>query len=80
MASQSSGSWAKYGAYAAAWKYLIYVLIMKEIAARRVRLPKGTGAQSHSALPSRACRPRRPGLLGRSIRRHSWRRIISVRD
>jgi len=45
MASQSSGSWAKHGAYAAAWKYLLYVLIMKEVAARRVRLPKGTGSQ-----------------------------------
>jgi hypothetical protein len=44
MASQSSGSWAKHGAYAAAWKYLLYVLIMKEVAARRVRLPKGTGS------------------------------------
>ena len=37
--------WAKHGAYAAAWKYLLYVLIMKEVAARRVRLPKGTGGQ-----------------------------------
>jgi len=45
MASQSGGSWAKYGAYAAAWKYLIYVLIMKEVAARRVALPKGTGGE-----------------------------------
>lgn len=45
MASQSGGSWAKHGAYAAAWKYLLYVLIMKEVAARRVRLPKGTGSQ-----------------------------------
>ena len=43
MASQSSGSWAKQGAYAAAWKYLIYVLVMKEIYARRVHLRKGTG-------------------------------------
>jgi len=34
MAAAGAGSWAKHGAYAAAWKYLIYVLIMKEIAAR----------------------------------------------
>jgi hypothetical protein len=27
MASEARGSWAKHGAYAAAWKYLIYVLI-----------------------------------------------------
>jgi hypothetical protein len=30
MASEGHGSWAKLGAYAVAWKYLIYVLIMKE--------------------------------------------------
>lgn len=34
LAATGSGSWAKHGAFAAAWKYLIYVLIMKEIAAR----------------------------------------------
>ncbi|HET9080008.1 MAG TPA: hypothetical protein VFO01_05780 [Trebonia sp.] len=50
MASQSNGSWAKHGAYAAAWKYLLYVLIMKEIAARRVRLPKGTGGQIYKYI------------------------------
>lgn len=31
MEAQSRGSWAKQGAYAAAWKYLIYVLTMKEV-------------------------------------------------
>ena len=45
MASQSSGSWAKQGAYAAAWKYLIYVLIMKEVSVHRIRLGKGTGGE-----------------------------------
>jgi hypothetical protein len=50
MASQSSGSWAKHGAYAAAWKYLIYVLIMKETAARRVHLPKDTGGQIYKYI------------------------------
>ena len=34
MAAAHAGSWAKHGAYAAAWKYLIYVLIMKEVSAR----------------------------------------------
>jgi TIR domain len=34
MAAADAGSWAKHGAYAAAWKYLIYVLIMKEVSAR----------------------------------------------
>ena len=31
MVPESKGSWAKQGAYAAAWKYLIYVLVMKEL-------------------------------------------------
>jgi hypothetical protein len=31
LAAESQGSWAKLGAYSAAWKYLIYVLIMKDI-------------------------------------------------
>jgi hypothetical protein len=35
MASEDHGSWAKLGAYAVAWKYLIYVLIMKEISKKR---------------------------------------------
>jgi hypothetical protein len=43
MASEARGSWAKHGAYAAAWKYLIYVLIMKEVSVRRIPLGKGGG-------------------------------------
>lgn len=31
MAAESAGSWAKLGAYAVAWKYLIYVLVMKAL-------------------------------------------------
>jgi hypothetical protein len=34
MAAADAGSWAKHGAYASAWKYLIYVLIMKEVSAK----------------------------------------------
>jgi hypothetical protein len=40
MASEDHGSWAKLGAYAAAWKYLIYVLMMKEISKKRLHLKK----------------------------------------
>lgn len=43
MASEARGSWAKHGAYAAAWKYLIYVLIMKEVSTRRIPLGRGGG-------------------------------------
>lgn len=34
MAKESEGSWKKHGAYAAAWKYLIYVLAMKKLVER----------------------------------------------
>ena len=32
LAAEKAGAWAKQGAYAAGWKYLIYVLIMKKLA------------------------------------------------
>lgn len=41
MASEDRGSWAKHGAYAVAWKYLIYVLIMKEVSKKKAHLKKG---------------------------------------
>jgi hypothetical protein len=44
MAAASAGSWAKHGAYAAAWKYLIYVLIMKEVSAKGTGQAKGAAA------------------------------------
>jgi hypothetical protein len=50
MASEARGSWAKHGAYAAAWKYLIYVLIMKEISTRRIRLGTGAGGQIYKYI------------------------------
>jgi hypothetical protein len=37
MQSEEEGSWAKYGAYAAAWKYTLLVLTMKELCKRHVR-------------------------------------------
>jgi len=43
MASEARGSWAKHGAYAAAWKYLIFVLIMKEVSIKRIPLGKEGG-------------------------------------
>lgn len=44
MASEGSGSWAKLGAYAVAWKYLIYVLVMKKVSRKGMRLGKGGAA------------------------------------
>lgn len=31
LAAESEGAWAKLGAYAVAWKYLLYVLVMQEL-------------------------------------------------
>ena len=42
MATENAGSWVKHGAYAAAWKYLIYVLIMKEVSKKGMRLKEGS--------------------------------------
>lgn len=45
MAPESAGSWAKHGAYAAAWKYVIYVLVMKEVTKRGQRLRRGAASK-----------------------------------
>jgi hypothetical protein len=37
MQTEEQGSWAKQGAYAAAWKYTLYVLVMKELCKKQVR-------------------------------------------
>lgn len=49
MAAENAGSWAKHGAYAAAWKYLIYVLVMKELSKKGMRLRKG-GAEIYGYI------------------------------
>lgn len=50
LASESRGSWVKQGAYTAAWKYLIYVLVMKELSKQGSRLKTGPAAQIYSYL------------------------------
>jgi hypothetical protein len=40
LKEESEGSWAKHGAYAVAWKYLIYVLVMKAVAGDATKLKK----------------------------------------
>ncbi|GAA4393251.1 hypothetical protein GCM10023088_72380 [Actinomadura verrucosospora] len=50
MAAENAGSWAKQGAYAAAWKYLIYVLVMKALARKGMRLTKNGGRQIHNYI------------------------------
>jgi hypothetical protein len=50
MAKESEGAWAKQGAYAAAWKYLIYVLVIKEITATGPRVKMGSAAKLYNFL------------------------------
>ena len=44
LASEASGSWAKLGAYAVAWKYLIYLLVMKAVT-RAGDIRRGSAAE-----------------------------------
>jgi hypothetical protein len=71
MAAESSGSWVKIGAYAAAWKYLIYVLIMKEIAKKRVALKKGAGHDIYRYIRDHHSRPQasKPSALVSYLKR-----------
>ena len=50
MAKEAQGSWKKQGAYAAAWKYLIYVRIMKEITNSGPRLKTGSAAKLYNYM------------------------------
>ena len=40
LVTEAAGSWAKVGAYAAAWKYMLYVLVMKALAKDAERVGK----------------------------------------
>ena len=50
MALESEGSWAKLGAYAVAWKYLIYILVMKGVTEQGPRLKRGDAADIYRYL------------------------------
>lgn len=50
LKSEREGSWAKYGAFSAAWKYLILVLVMKEITKHGARLKTGSAARVYEYL------------------------------
>lgn len=49
-ASEASGSWAKHGAYAAAWKYLLYVLAMKHMVRSDIGLKAGAAGRIYAYL------------------------------
>ena len=45
LSTELEGAWAKHGAYAAAWKYLILVLVMKAVSDATAKQSKGAGAK-----------------------------------
>lgn len=50
LKSEREGAWAKHGAFSAAWKYLILVLVMKEITKQGPRLKTGAAAKIYEYL------------------------------
>jgi hypothetical protein len=53
LAKESEGAWAKHGAYAAAWKHLIYVLVMKDVHTRGSGRRKSAAGTVHKFLRDR---------------------------
>jgi hypothetical protein len=50
MDANDRGRWVKQGAYSSAWKYLIYLLVMKALASSGPKLKTGTAAQVYEYL------------------------------
>jgi hypothetical protein len=50
LASEGEGSWAKLGAYAVGWKYLIWVLIMKGLDGKAPRLKRADAGEVYKYL------------------------------
>ncbi len=50
LTTEDRGSWVKQGAYTAAWKYLIYVLVMKELSKQGAKVKTGPAAQIYAYL------------------------------
>ena len=50
LASEDRGSWAKHAAFASAWKYLIWVLVMKQVTRNSSKFKKGPGAKIYNYL------------------------------
>lgn len=53
MIREAEGAWAKQGAYTAAWKYLILVMVMKQLSERGARLKTGSAQRVYSYLRDR---------------------------
>ena len=50
LAAENAGAWAKQGAYAAAWKYVIYLTVMKRLSSATTGFKSGSAAKIHSYL------------------------------
>ena len=50
LRKESEGSWAKQGAYSAAWKYLIYITIMKKICREGKKIKRGPEGRIYNYL------------------------------
>ncbi|ADO72037.1 P-loop ATPase, Sll1717 family [Stigmatella aurantiaca] len=50
MLPEERGSWAKHGAYTAAWKHLLYVLVMKEAVRQGAAIKTGAEAKIYEYL------------------------------
>lgn len=50
LKSEKDGAWAKHGAFASAWKYLIYVLVMKAVTENGPSLKTGSAAKIYNYL------------------------------
>jgi hypothetical protein len=50
LRTEKEGSWAKHGAFASAWKYLIYVLVMKQITHQGAKLKTGAAGKIYGYL------------------------------
>ncbi len=50
LAKEKEGAWKKSGAFAAAWKFLTYVLLMKELVAQGHSFKSGAGAKVYNWL------------------------------
>jgi len=50
LKAERAGGWAKYGAYAAAWKYLIYILVMKALVKGGSQFKRGADAKIYKYL------------------------------
>lgn len=50
MVPEEKGSWVKQSAYTAAWKYVLYVLIMKQVTEHGPRLKRNSAAKIYNYL------------------------------